>query len=340
MTVTDRSHHDPDPVRFGLIGCGRIATSHLTAVAESPRAAIAGIAEIREEAGWAAAEHHRCRHFTDFSEPDFLDSIDAAIVSTPPSTHFSIASQLMERQIPTLIEKPLTVSVAEARELIRLSQEHSTLLMMASKFRYVPDIIEARSMLEAKMVGKIVLFENAFCTAVPMWDRWNSQPEVSGGGVLIDNGTHSVDIARYLLGPITSVQAQLLNTTAAFDVEDTARLQFRNLDGVLGLIDLSWTIDKESPIFVSIYGTEGTLQIGWSGSKLCLRGQKEWKHFGEGYDKKVAFAGQLSNFIAALHGEEDCLSSLQSAMASVEVVDSAYISGRNGNGWQTVESHE
>src|SRR5258708_22451015 len=158
-----------------------------------------------------------------------------------------------------LWEKPLTISSAHAEELVRAADEQELVLMMASKFRYVDDIIKAKAILEAGILGRVILYENTFCGKAMMKDRWNASQEIAGGGVLIDNGTHSVDVARYLFGPIQELQAQSGIHAQSLEVEDTARLQFRTRAGVIGMIDLSWSINKEGDHYISVFGSEGTL---------------------------------------------------------------------------------
>jgi predicted dehydrogenase len=157
-----------------------------------------------------------------------------------------------------------------------------------------------------------------------MSQRWNSRPEVSGGGVLIDNGTHSVDITRYFLGPLTDITVVEGKRVQGLEVEDTARIFVRNNSGVLGSIDLSWTINKELSTYLNIYGSEGTICVGWKESKCRRLDDAEWTVFGKGYDKVQAFRSQIDNFARAIRGEESLVITADDAVASVEVIHAAY----------------
>jgi len=325
-----------ESVRFGIIGCGRIAQSHLQALATLPESRLALAVESRKAAGEAVAEEFKCALYEDYADPAIPEQVNAVIICTPPILHHTIARHFLERGVHVLCEKPLTIASADARDLVRLSRERELLLMMASKFRYVDDIIKTKAIVESGILGRIVMYENTFCSKITMGDRWNAQKDVSGGGVLIDNGSHSADIARYLLGPIKDVQAQTGPPAQGLDVEDTVRVQFLTQGGVIGTFDLSWSITKESPHYVQVFGSEGTLQVGWSGSKYRQDGSSKWVPFGTGYDKLKAFARQLSNFVGCLKGREVPVITAEDSLASVQVVETAYRSAGRDN-WMKVE---
>ncbi len=158
---------------------------------------------------------------------------------------------------------------------------------------------------------------------------------MSGGGVIIDNGTHSVDIMRYFMGPLAEVQAiagkRLQNTR----VEDTALILARGVDGLMGTIDLSWSLNKEIDSYINIYGVSGTMRIGWRGSMYRRTSSPDWVVFGKGYNKNQAFRSQVDNFCKAIRKEQRLLITAEDAIASVEVVEACYQSVRHNN-WVAV----
>ncbi|MEO6655640.1 MAG: Gfo/Idh/MocA family oxidoreductase, partial [Pyrinomonadaceae bacterium] len=261
--------------------------------------------------------------------------LDAVIVATPPSTHPEIACFFMERSTPVLCEKPLCLSVAEAETMIATAAANNVQFTMASKFRYCDDVIKAKGILASGTLGEVLQFENAFTAKVDMSLRWNSNAEFSGGGVLIDNGTHSVDIIRYFMGGIDSVLVVDAGGTQGLSVDENVKIFAKTRDGVTASVDLTWGINKELPYFISIFGSNGTLHIGWRESKYKVNSNADWTVFGKGYDKVASFRGKIENFSHALQGKEELFIKPEDALASVSVIEAAYKS-LNQNLWQPV----
>lgn len=313
------------PIRFGLIGCGRISQTHLQAIEVlKDYCQLKAVVDVREEAAASVANQYGCKAYTDYRRLLDGDQIDAVIISTPPNTHAEIASYFLENKKPVLCEKPLATTIADAKMMVDKAADNDVLLMMASKYRYVADTIKAKGIVESGILGEIILFENVFCGKVDMRDRWNASREVGGGGVIVDNGCHSVDIARFLLGPIEKVQAAEGKRVQKLPVEDTARIHFRTRSDAMGMVDLSWSIQKERDAYIELFGTEGVLSIGWQSSKYRQSEKVHWVTFGKGYNKVEAFSGQIRNFVQSIRGKEMPLITAEDALESVKVIDAAY----------------
>jgi predicted dehydrogenase len=311
------------PIRFGLIGAGAIAQTYVQAFREWPDGRLVAVADIRTDAARHLAGAMKCTACSSVSE--LLDTeIDAVVICTPPNTHEELVIEAVLRGKHVLCEKPFALDSAAARRMIEAADRAEVRLTMASKFRYVEDVVRAKSIVTSGILGEILAVENTFTAKVDMSSRWNSDPMISGGGVLIDNGTHSVDIMRYLLGPIVEVLAVEGKRVQQLPVEDNAYLLVRSTSNLVGKIDLSWSIAKENDWYLCLFGSHGEVQVGWKTSRYRHASSRDWVIFGSGYHKVQAFRDQLANFAAAILGEDRLLITAQDALASVEVIEAAY----------------
>ena len=310
--------------KVALIGAGGIAQTHLQVFDLVPQAELVAVVDVRADAAAAVAETYHCNAYSSIDELLTNEELDAAIVCTPPTTHPEICMQLLNASVHVLCEKPIAISRVACQQMIDTAAGNNCILTMASKFRFVDDLVYVKQLIASGILGDIVLFENTFAGFVDMTKRWNSQVELSGGGVLIDNGTHSVDIVRYLLGPIVKIQAIEGRNAQGLQVEDTVRINAMTESGALAAIDLSWSLNKQTPWFVSVYGTAGTAMVGWKESKYKRSSDADWTVFGTGYDKLASFANQLRNFLVSIDGSEPLRITSQDALASVIAIESAY----------------
>jgi predicted dehydrogenase len=296
------------------------------------------VADCRLDAAQRIAERMRCRCY-DRVERMLADcKLDAAIVCTPPATHVDICVSLMQHGIHVLCEKPFSTDVAGAQRMLAAAQQAGVKLTMASKFRYVENLIQARSMVASGVLGDLILFENVFASCANMNSRWNSRPTISGGGVLIDNGAHSVDLIHYFLGPLVEVHAREGKRTQGLQVEDTVLLFARSVSGVLCNIELSWSITRQKDSFLDISGTLGSVSVGWKRAGRLDYAHRQWMPFGNGYNKIQAFRRQIENFSRAIRGEERLLITGSDALASVNVIECAYQSLRQNRPVQVPNS--
>ncbi len=325
------------PVRVALIGAGGIAQTHALASQRlDGLIEVVAVADVDAAAAQALAERLGCDHTADPASLVDAGRVDLALVATPPDTHVELACAFLSSGIATLVEKPLAIGTTAARRIAGCAQSSGALLTMASKYRFATDVVRARSLVAGDALGDVVRVENAFSARVDMAGRWNSDPARSGGGVLIDNGTHSVDIARFLAGPVTEVLAVEGRRVQGLAVEDTVTLLLRTDRDVLVSIDLSWSLDRMTDRYLAVVGTRGTVEVGWQGARFRTVGSATATDIGTGWDKVQALAANLANVARAVRGEEALVVGWEDALASVQVVEAAYSSLRTG-GWEKVE---
>jgi len=236
-----------------------------------------------------------------------------------------------------LCEKPLALDAASGQRMLQAADEAGLTLTMSAKFRHVPDMIEAKARIESGQLGRMAFADNVFASSVSMAGRWNSDPAIGGGGVLMDNGTHSVDLMRYLLGPVLWVDAVEGPRIQDLQVEDSVRLCLGFAGGLVARIDLSWSFSTFDDWYVAVHGDQGSLRLGWRGSFLQRRDGTR-QEFGVGYRKIEALGRQLSHFGRLAAGKEDALLAPEDLMASIRVVEAAYASLESGRRVEILES--
>jgi predicted dehydrogenase len=327
-----------EPIRFGLVGAGSIARAYVEALAATGEARLVAVSDIQPEAAAALASTCNAEVFRSHDELADRGGCEAVIVCAPPRFHAEITLDLLGRGIAVLCEKPLSISEEAARAMIDGAMRAGVPLAMASKFRYVPALSAARQLVLNGAIGELIQVENAFSGRIDMTGRWNSDPFVSGGGVVIDNGTHSADIIRFLAGSVNSVFAVEGRRIQSDEVEDSAHLVMRCAGGALATVDLSWSADRMLDWFVRLHGNEAVIEIGWRESRLRRPGGA-WTSFGDGYDKRLAFSRQLQEFCQVLRGQPGLLVQGEEALHSVAVVQAAYRSMASGS-WAKIDPIE
>lgn len=324
------------PIRFGIAGAGGIAATYATVIADMTGADIVGVADVDPDAATAYASPLGTTAAASVEELLETVELDALIICTPPDSHPAVAHAAFAAGVAVLCEKPLAIAVDAAQEMVVGATRAGVLFTMATKFRFVGDVVRTHALVASGIIGDVIQIENAFASRVDMATRWNSDPAVSGGGVLIDNGTHSVDIARYLLGPIHEVLVIERPRTQGLEVEDSVQLLLRSASAATATIDLSWSYDHATDTYLQVYGSQGSVRVGWRSSEYRTNDDPAWVSFGDGYDKITCMRRQVTNFCGALRHEVPLAISTADAIASVQVIDAAYRSLTAGD-WVAVD---
>jgi predicted dehydrogenase len=217
MTVSNEQHatHAHAPLRVGLIGAGRIVERvHLPLVAALPGVTVAGIydpdvARAREVAANGDGGQ-ACRSLEEL----FALDLDATLVACPNHLHAELTIAALESRIHVLCEKPMATSVAEAEAMVRASEASKRELMIAYTNRFRPEVVALKQAIEAGQLGEIQAIRCGWLRhkGVPGANTWFTSREKAGGGVLMDLGSHLIDLALWLTG-----HRQLLGVGCAID---------------------------------------------------------------------------------------------------------------------------
>jgi len=341
ISVASPLRPDPRPVttsrpdsareRIAIIGCGRIGQWHLRAYRRHPEAAIVAVADVDFERARAMAAEVGANAYRSHSEMLAYETLDAASVCSVPSTHHNITIDLLEAGVHVLCEKPLALTVAELREMLEKERAANRLLLPAFKYRFHEEVESARRLLATGSLGRILTFRIMFGGQLDMSGTWYVRPEVSGGGVLMDNGSHSIDLIRHLLGEIGEVTAEATNSQS-YGVEDTGKLIVRLEDGAVGTVDLSWAMAVPSRAYLEIFGEHGTILADVEGMSYKFGTWKDWKRLPNQTGWEETFVRQAGSFLGAIVRKHPPVVTSEDGLRTQILLEAAYESIRPRGG--------
>jgi predicted dehydrogenase len=158
---------------------------------------------------------------------------------------------------------------------------------------------------------------------IDLADTWFVQKALSGGGVIMDNGPHAIDLIRFLFGEIQSVVAHAARHQA-IEVEDTAQLTFHMKNGVIGTADLTWSNSIPAQNYMEVYGENGTILLDFEGLSYKFKNWSEWKREPNGVDVRTAFARQINHFVEAMLGNGPSRLNGEDGQRSQAAIEGAY----------------
>lgn len=263
-------------VKIGFIGCGGIASAHMKALAEIEDAQIVACMDIdADKAAQAAAQFAGVSSYADVREMLDAHELDAAYVCVIPSAHGDIELALIERDIPFLVEKPIAHDRETPLRILEALDGKDLITSVGYMFRYRENVARAKAYLAEDTP---VIARGAWLGGMPgvMWWR---QKHMSGGQAM-EQTTHVFDLARYLLGEVTSVfcrgRTGLITGVEAYDVEDASICTLTFESGMLCEISSSCAL-KMGEVSLEIFTQNGSIRLSdWAlNLELSTQDKKE-----------------------------------------------------------------
>jgi UDP-N-acetyl-2-amino-2-deoxyglucuronate dehydrogenase len=352
-------------MRFGIIGCGGIGPTHAGAINQIADAELVAVADVAVERARAAAEKYGAArvydsHKTLLADPD----IDAVAVCTPSGTHADIAVAALRAGKHVLVEKPMDVSLEACDRLIAAEDETGRKLAVISQHRFDAATQVVKEAIDAGRLGRIVLAD----ASVKWWRTqeyydsgdWRGTWEMDGGGALMNQGVHTVDVLQWLVGGVRSLWAQ--TRTAAherIEVEDVAVAALTFENGAVGSITATTAAFSGYPDRIDIYGTEGSAiiegdrlrtlklksghefesaQVARHALSVAMGGTASVRHEASERDEEEdpgevwgdAHRAQIEDFMAAIREDRKPLIDGRAGRKPLEIILGVYRSARTG----------
>ncbi|MFH1567687.1 MAG: Gfo/Idh/MocA family oxidoreductase [Gemmatimonadota bacterium] len=246
-------------MRFGIIGAGSIAAnSFAPSLMRSKRAELAAV--CRRDLGRArefAGRFGGCAAFGSAEELVKSGEVDAVIVTTPTDTHCEYTVLAARQGLHVLCEKPMARNAGECRAMIKECQHSGVRLGVAYRRRVWPQVVEARRLIEAGRIGRVVCVRTHYSGLTELAEgAWQRRPEI--GGALMEMAVHRIEVLLNFAGRPTSVSALVETVSHDWPVDDSVALLLQFADGKIGVHSTILTSPPRHD-FAQVDGTEGRL---------------------------------------------------------------------------------
>jgi predicted dehydrogenase len=338
-------------VRLAVVGAGLIGRRHIEEVVASSHAALAAIVNPGEP-GPGLAARYGVPLYRNMSELFATDKPDGVILATPNQLHVDGGLECVSAGVPVIVEKPIGDAMAGARKLVEAGEAAGVTVLTGHHRNYSPIVAKAREIVRSGQLGQIVAVTGTALFAKPddYFDFGGGWRRQAGGGPILLNLIHEVNVLQSLVGEILRVQAVTTNANRGFAVEDTAATVFTFAGGALGTFLLSDTAasprsgeqtSAENADYAN-YGDEDCYHIAGTAGSLSLptmrlktfAGNRSWYTPFESsvidVDRTDPLANQISHFCQVIRGAATPVCTARDGLNALAVVDAVMRSAETG----------
>lgn len=271
-------------IRFGLVGCGRIADRHIRSLSAIHGAELTALFDVQPERMAAVEAEYvslsgcqkEITKYTDMEQLLNDPQVHAVIIATPSALHAKLASEAIRRGKHVMLEKPMALSLKDADELIRLARKHEVTVQVCHQLRCRKVMTQVKEFIDAGKMGKLYLGvvsmrlqrSAAYYEAAPWRGTWRQD-----GGMLLNQGIHLVDLLQWFMGDATRVVGSLQRGLLMKETEDVAAGIVNFKGGSIGMIEANTvTYPGNYDNCITLFGEQGTVSIGG----IALNEVRKW----------------------------------------------------------------
>lgn len=250
---------------FGIVGCGTVSTWHAQSVKAIEGTYLAGVTDVNKNTRDQFAKKYGVRSYDNYEHMLQQKDIDVVSICTPSGLHAPLAIQAAKAGKHIIVEKPMALNVKEADTMIEACEQNNVKLAVISQLRFSDATTRLKGALDEGLLGKLLVgtLSMKYYRSQAYYDQssWRGTWKMDGGGALMNQGIHGIDLFQYMMGNVKSVFAHTRTMVRNIETEDTAVaiLEFEN--GALGTIEGTTSIYPGYPRMLEINGSKGTIAL-------------------------------------------------------------------------------
>ncbi len=269
-----------DPIRFGLIGCGKVAPRHAQSLTELPDARLCAVADVIESRAQRFAKEYRADAYTDYRRVLERRDVEVVSICAPSGLHAPMAIEAMQAGKHVIVEKPMAMSLRDADQMIATERTTGVKMCVILQNRYNPPMQDLRRVVDEGKLGRLLLGNATVRWYRPQEyyeDGWHGTRAMDGGA-LMNQSIHHIDALQWLMGDAASVFAYTGTLAHKMEAEDVGVVAVRFASGALGTIEGSTlTYPENLEGSVALFGERGSVKVGGT----ALNRKVLWKVAGE-----------------------------------------------------------
>jgi predicted dehydrogenase len=333
-------------MRVGILGGGSISETHARAAMQIPGVEIAAIYGRNHGKAARLAELYGGRAYHDLEAFLANRPMDFVVIGSPSGLHSEHGIAVARHGLHVLVEKPIDITTTRADSLIAECADAGVRLGVIFQDRTAPDLVRLKQILDEGRLGKPILV-----SASVRWYRppdyyegssWRGTRSLDGGGALMNQGVHTVDLLLWLLGDISRVSAKTITALHRIEVEDTVVATLEFASGALGTLEAATSAYPGFPRRITISGSEGSVAV--EHNRLASIQIRDWPEQAEEAGTEADPGGASSHLVADISGHRAVISDFIHAIQtggspccdgpegrrSVEVIEAIYESAQTG----------
>jgi len=333
--------------RFGIIGSGMISNIHAIAIQSLPQGELAGVTDYSPERAVAFAGKYGIRAYESVEQMLADENIDIVCICTPSGFHAEQTLAALKAGKHVVLEKPMALTTESAAELVKACEVYGRMVTVISQFRFTPALEYTKQLLEEGAFGRVVMCslymkywrDPEYYSASP----WKGTKRFDGGGALMNQGIHGVDLLQYLMGDAKVLQGRAKTLVHDVEVEDTAAALLEFESGALGVIEATTSCYPGFDRRLEIRGDRGyltlqedtILELMIHGKQVELPKRENSVVSTAADPSKLDYrmhARQLQNLLDAIDGKAALLIDAREGYRAVRLVEDVYRSSQQLDG--------
>lgn len=318
-------------MNFAVIGLGSFGVKRAKAIKSSKIAKLVCIFDP-DEGNAKKAEKELSVPIKSFKEILEDKEIHVICICAPNKFHKEIIIDSLKNDKHVFCEKPISRNLQEAQDIFNATKNSGKVLQVGSNHRFFESVLYAKQLVDEGVIGEVLSFNGRIGhNGERLKDSWFWKKDISGGGTLLDNGCHLLDLSRYFIGDFTSGTGITSNTYwKNIEVEDSASGIFKTKEGKTASIFCSWRL-LSGYLFFELNGSDGYINVDGrfdthGGDKIFWSTKKDGKIYDKDFShlKPNSYQLEIDNFVNNLKNNEHCSPNANDALEVMKMIDFIY----------------